>query len=567
MFSRYEKVVDVYIAFKISKQNSRFGFVRFMNIENVESFEKQLQEVMIGDTKIVINLERYHKLDNGNNNAQPDYNKNTTTKCFTKKPSFEALGKGRSFIDMAAGRGETKETHINVRPNTASCNGKEHRHPSELLEPFEGKWTWKGRDQVFRGSLNHGGTGIKGYRSYESKGEPGLAFLMAVSHIANELGRVMEIGDISFDYCLLNSARVLVLLPSDSDVNRRLYVKESEVEETAFDLGLEVGSPANIREGAGLQHGNLCMEEEELEVHSIPRKGNLDTEGVRNEEHAVNVIIDNYNEKQKSVKSDLNNNQVVGQEGSVGPIPDPDKPMASKEAAQDLKGVDYDKELEDLFTGFQRLSQSPLLKNEKPKKKNKSKKNKLVVGSSSIYESLISSSNNDILNNPVAEFKDNNFIRVLGEWVGIDVNVDFNVIRSSDERAGTIFDHGEASAFNDFISRSGLFDFQLGVRRFTKFDKSGSKMSKLDRFLVSHNFFDHWKDASVQVLERSFSDHCPLFLKEGSLNFDPKPFKVFDHWIGDNDLNEFIKASWASDIPASGYVCSPDVILKNKLRL
>ncbi|GKD66484.1 hypothetical protein Tco_1308592 [Tanacetum coccineum] len=58
---------------------------------------------------------RYHKLDNGNNNAQPDYNKNTTTKCFTKKPSFEALRKGRSFVDMAAGRGETKETHINAK--------------------------------------------------------------------------------------------------------------------------------------------------------------------------------------------------------------------------------------------------------------------------------------------------------------------------------------------------------------------------------------------------------------------------------------------------------------------
>ncbi|GKD66485.1 RNA-directed DNA polymerase, eukaryota [Tanacetum coccineum] len=230
----------------------------------------------------------------------------------------------------------------------------------------------------------------------------------------------------------------------------------------------------------------------------------MDTEGVRNEEHAVNVIIDNYNEKQKSIKSDLNNNQVVGQEGSVGPIPDPDKPMASKEAAQDLKGVGYDKELEDLFTGFQRLSQSPLLKYEKPKKKNKSKKNKLVVESSSISELLISSSNNDILNNT----------------------------------GGSL-----------------------------RFDKIRSKMSKLDRFLVSHNFFDHWKDASVQVLERSFSDHYPLFLKEGSLNFDPKPFKVFDHWIGDKDLNEFIKASWASDIPASGYVCSPDVILKNKLRL
>nr|GEW18819.1 hypothetical protein [Tanacetum cinerariifolium] len=164
-----------------------------------------------------------------------------------------------------------------------------------------------------------------------------------------------------------SQACVLVLMPSDNDVNRRLNMKvngkvscvwvfedyshpfmltyphtndkfnwdsnlnhpynvicddldESELEEAAFDLGLEDGSPANIREGVGLPHGNPCMEEEELEAHSILRKGNLDTEGVRNEVHAVNNVIDNYKEKQKSVNANLNNNQVVGQEGSVGPF-------------------------------------------------------------------------------------------------------------------------------------------------------------------------------------------------------------------------------------------------------
>ncbi|GKC18898.1 RNA-directed DNA polymerase, eukaryota [Tanacetum coccineum] len=79
---------------------------------------------------------------------------------------------------------------------------------------------------------------------------------------------------------------------------------------------------------------------------------------------------------------------------------------------------------------------------------------------------------------------------------------DFNVVRCGEERAGTHFNPREAISFNDFLSRLDLLDFQLGGRRFTRFDKSGSKLSKIDIFLVSHNLFDSWKDASVTVRYR-----------------------------------------------------------------
>ncbi|GKD03685.1 RNA-directed DNA polymerase, eukaryota [Tanacetum coccineum] len=164
---------------------------------------------------------------------------------------------------------------------------------------------------------------------------------------------------------------------------------------------------------------------------------------------------------------------------------------------------------------------------------------------------------------------DRNFLCVLGSWVGVSVKVglinvyapqassqkaalwasieslinsmeaiwviygDFNVVRNSDERLGSHFDEGEANAFNDFISRAGLFDLPLGGRRFTRFSKDGNKVSKLDRFMVSQNFFDIWNDAFVIVLCWTLSDHCPIILKVGRPNFGPKPFKVFDKWIGD----------------------------------
>lgn len=84
------------------------------------------------------------------------------------------------------------------------------------------------------------------------------------------------------------------------------------------------------------------------------------------------------------------------------------------------------------------------------------------------------------------------------------------------------FYEADAVIFNDFISRAGLHDFPLGARRFTRFSKSGLKMSKLDRFLVTTNYFNNWNDASIVVLDRVISDHSPIRLKVGTNDFGPK---------------------------------------------
>ncbi|GJV44440.1 putative RNA-directed DNA polymerase [Tanacetum coccineum] len=139
---------------------------------------------------------------------------------------------------------------------------------------------------------------------------------------------------------------------------------------------------------------------------------------------------------------------------------------------------------------------------------------------------------------------------------------DFNVVRCQDERAGSVFDTNEANSFNEFLPCAGLFDFPLGGKIFTRFEKSRKKANKLDRFLASHNFFDCWNDASVSVLCHSFSDHCPIILKVGSPNFGPNPFRIFDKWIGKAGLKEVISNSWAINPPPQ--TC--DLVLKNKLK-
>ncbi|GJT47353.1 putative RNA-directed DNA polymerase [Tanacetum coccineum] len=92
--------------------------------------------------------------------------------------------------------------------------------------------------------------------------------------------------------------------------------------------------------------------------------------------------------------------------------------------------------------------------------------------------------------------------------------------------------------------------------------KSGSKMSKLDRFLVSSNFFEHRENASVIAVDRVISDHNPIMLSIGSCDFGPKPFRVFDCWFGHLDFESVVEKSWKS----GSYRGTPDIVLKNKIK-
>ncbi|GJX21905.1 nucleotide-binding alpha-beta plait domain-containing protein [Tanacetum coccineum] len=61
MFSRYGKVVDGYIAFKKMKKDTRFGFVRFINFRHLETFERRLKEILIRESRLVINRAKFFK--------------------------------------------------------------------------------------------------------------------------------------------------------------------------------------------------------------------------------------------------------------------------------------------------------------------------------------------------------------------------------------------------------------------------------------------------------------------------------------------------------------------------
>ncbi|XP_071700296.1 uncharacterized protein [Rutidosis leptorrhynchoides] len=140
---------------------------------------------------------------------------------------------------------------------------------------------------------------------------------------------------------------------------------------------------------------------------------------------------------------------------------------------------------------------------------------------------------------------------------------DFNEVRNSNERLNCDFIEYRARAFNDFISCNVLIDVPLGGRNFTRISEDGLKFSKINRFLVNDKFHNAWVDLTAIALERQFSDHCPIVLKDEYRNFGPKPFKVFDVWFHDENIESIIKETWKKDVDN---INRKDCIFRNRLK-
>ncbi|XP_071717947.1 uncharacterized protein [Rutidosis leptorrhynchoides] len=139
---------------------------------------------------------------------------------------------------------------------------------------------------------------------------------------------------------------------------------------------------------------------------------------------------------------------------------------------------------------------------------------------------------------------------------------DFNEVREENERLNSIFIPSRAKRFNDFISDNSLVEIPLGGRKFTRVCDNGVKLSKLDRFIASDNFLNQWDDLSALVLDRKFSHHCPIVIRDKVLDFGPRPFKIFDKWLNHEEVDELIKKAW--DVEVSGY--RKDCVFRNKLK-
>ena len=62
MFQRWARVKEVCIVRKLNRWGRRFGFVSFLDVENVANLERELVWIYIGNMKIHVNIPRYKKV-------------------------------------------------------------------------------------------------------------------------------------------------------------------------------------------------------------------------------------------------------------------------------------------------------------------------------------------------------------------------------------------------------------------------------------------------------------------------------------------------------------------------
>ncbi|KAJ9556157.1 hypothetical protein OSB04_010771 [Centaurea solstitialis] len=105
---------------------------------------------------------------------------------------------------------------------------------------------------------------------------------------------------------------------------------------------------------------------------------------------------------------------------------------------------------------------------------------------------------------------------------------DFNEVRSAEERKGSVFDSRGARCFNGFISSTSLTDLRLGV---------------------NPEFVDTWPSANSLALPRILSDHCPILLDSRSADFGPSPFKLFNSWPNNPELEGLVRDRWNDSRP------------------
>ena len=129
---------------------------------------------------------------------------------------------------------------------------------------------------------------------------------------------------------------------------------------------------------------------------------------------------------------------------------------------------------------------------------------------------------------------------------------DFNNIRHPFERGG-VSQRGEdvntINEFNDWITDIEVEEIPSVRRKLTWFRPNGVAKSKLDRFFVSHEWLNKWPGCTQFILDRNFSDHCPILLRSKNIDWGPKPFRVLDYWLKDKSFENIVNKCWTNTQP------------------
>lgn len=138
---------------------------------------------------------------------------------------------------------------------------------------------------------------------------------------------------------------------------------------------------------------------------------------------------------------------------------------------------------------------------------------------------------------------------------------DFNEVRLMRERQNCSKISRGMQDFIEFCDNKELIDLPISGAKFTW--KSGNaNQSKLNRFVISGSWEDHFHNVVVTALARPFSDHKPIKLSCDSVDWGPPPWRFEAMWWFEKDFILLLK-NWWSSLSFHG---SPGFVMSKKLQ-
>ncbi|KAH0709290.1 hypothetical protein KY284_010717 [Solanum tuberosum] len=106
---------------------------------------------------------------------------------------------------------------------------------------------------------------------------------------------------------------------------------------------------------------------------------------------------------------------------------------------------------------------------------------------------------------------------------------DYNAILKGDDRFnGNQVTDSETRDFNNFLLDNSLTEMKTVGRQYTW--TNNHTHSKIDRIIVNAEWVQQWPHIKGVILERHFSDHCPLSVKMKEHDGKgPKPFRFYNY--------------------------------------
>ncbi|WMV33130.1 hypothetical protein MTR67_026515 [Solanum verrucosum] len=153
-----------------------------------------------------------------------------------------------------------------------------------------------------------------------------------------------------------------------------------------------------------------------------------------------------------------------------------------------------------------------------------------------------------------------------GPWV---VCGDFNVIRYPSERTNCSSINGAMSEFYDCIEEVELIDPHLFGGSFTwRRRENHTTASRIDRIMYSAQWEEFFTLIRQSTLPKLVSDHNPVLLTCGDMNFKKSYFKFENWWMVVEGIKEKVSFWWSSFVVTgtAGFVLAEKLkLLKRKL--